>query len=70
MDMSMNEPAKLIQWLNNQPKSWMKNCTRTRIILRLGFMPDEIIQQDPDDPNLASEIRAIIEDMMGLQVSV
>jgi hypothetical protein len=66
----MNEPAKIIQWLNDQPKSWMKNCTRTRIILRLGFMPDEIVQQDPDDPDLAVEIRAIIEDMMGVSVPV
>lgn len=66
----MNEPAQLIQWLTNQPKSWMKNCARTRIILRLGVLPEEIMRQDPNDPDLALEIRAIIEDMLGLQVNL
>lgn len=64
----MNEPAKLVQWLNAQPKSWMKNCARTRIILRLNLLPDEIVDKDPNDPALAANLRSIIEEMMGVKI--
>jgi hypothetical protein len=61
----MNESAKLVQWLQQQPRSWQRNCASTRIILRIGLL-DEILQKDPSDPKTAQEIRAIIEEALGV----
>jgi hypothetical protein len=61
----MNEAAKLVQWLQQQPRGWQRNCASTRIILRVGLL-DEILKNDPNDPKTAQEIRAIIEEALGV----